>query len=123
MSSTVKDLTAGSGLSFEDAGEHELEGGSRRLAPVPGGELTFDDTAVAGGSAIYSKSGNTLGNTSAERNVKVLVVGGLIRCSTSARVLLCCNVSGPYRDHFKHEDLGASPQMAKRLEDILRSKA
>jgi hypothetical protein len=26
-------------------------------------------------------------------------------------------------DHFKHEDLGASPQMAKRLEDILRSKA
>jgi uncharacterized protein YecE (DUF72 family) len=25
--------------------------------------------------------------------------------------------------YFKHEDLGASPQMAKRLEDILRSKA
>jgi class 3 adenylate cyclase len=25
-SSTVKDLTAGSGLSFEDAGEHELKG-------------------------------------------------------------------------------------------------
>jgi len=25
--------------------------------------------------------------------------------------------------HFKHEDEGASPQMAKRLEDILRSKA
>jgi uncharacterized protein YecE (DUF72 family) len=25
--------------------------------------------------------------------------------------------------YFKHEDLGASPQMAKRLEDILRAKA
>jgi uncharacterized protein YecE (DUF72 family) len=25
--------------------------------------------------------------------------------------------------YFKHEDLGASPQMARRLEDILRSKA
>ena len=25
--------------------------------------------------------------------------------------------------YFKHEDLGASPQMAKRLEDILRFKA
>jgi class 3 adenylate cyclase len=27
-SSTVKDLTAGSGLVFEDTGEHELRGGS-----------------------------------------------------------------------------------------------
>jgi class 3 adenylate cyclase len=26
VSSTVKDLTAGSGLQFEDAGEHELKG-------------------------------------------------------------------------------------------------
>jgi hypothetical protein len=26
MSSTVKDLTVGSGLVFEDAGEHELKG-------------------------------------------------------------------------------------------------
>ena len=26
VSSTVKDLTAGSGLGFEDAGEHELKG-------------------------------------------------------------------------------------------------
>jgi class 3 adenylate cyclase len=26
VSSTVKDLTAGSGLTFEDAGEHELKG-------------------------------------------------------------------------------------------------
>ncbi len=27
MSQTVKDLVAGSGLVFEDAGEHELKGG------------------------------------------------------------------------------------------------
>jgi hypothetical protein len=26
VSSTVKDLTAGSGLTFEDRGEHELKG-------------------------------------------------------------------------------------------------
>jgi hypothetical protein len=26
------------------------------------------------------------------------------------------------RTHFKHEDEGASPQMAKRLDEILRSK-
>ena len=26
VSSTVKDLVAGSGLAFEDAGEHELKG-------------------------------------------------------------------------------------------------
>jgi len=26
VSSTVKDLTAGSGLAFEDRGEHELKG-------------------------------------------------------------------------------------------------
>jgi class 3 adenylate cyclase len=26
VSSTVKDLVAGSGLTFEDAGEHELKG-------------------------------------------------------------------------------------------------
>ena len=36
---------------------------------------------------------------------------------------LLCKVSGPRGGLVKHEDLGASPQMAKRLEDILRSKA
>ena len=36
MSSSVKDLVAGSGLSFEDAGEHELKGvpDRWRLFPV-----------------------------------------------------------------------------------------
>jgi hypothetical protein len=37
VSQTVKDLVAGSGLVFEDAGEHELKGVPRSLAPLPGG--------------------------------------------------------------------------------------
>jgi class 3 adenylate cyclase len=36
VSSTVKDLVAGSGLMFEDAGEHELKGVPETLAPLPG---------------------------------------------------------------------------------------
>ncbi len=38
VSSTVKDLVAGSGLSFEDAGEHELKGvpDRRRIYRVVG---------------------------------------------------------------------------------------
>ena len=35
VSQTVKDLTAGSGLTFEEAGEHELKG-SRPMASVSG---------------------------------------------------------------------------------------
>ena len=46
-----------------------------------------------------------------------------MRGSTNARVPLCCNISGPWRDHFKHEDEGASPKMAKRLEDALSRSA
>ena len=39
VSQTVKDLVAGSGLDFEDRGEHELKGvpGSWRLYSVGGG--------------------------------------------------------------------------------------
>jgi class 3 adenylate cyclase len=42
VSSTVKDLTAGSGLSFEDAGEHELKGipGSWRVYRVASAAAT-----------------------------------------------------------------------------------
>ena len=52
VSQTVKDLVAGSGLVFEDAGEHELKGIpdrwrvyrvtelSRRSAPEAGGQQT-----------------------------------------------------------------------------------
>jgi hypothetical protein len=39
----------------------------------------------------------------------------------SVRVPLCCNVSGPCHDHFKHEEDGAGPKMAKRLEVVLNS--
>ena len=34
VSSTVKDLVAGSGLEFEDRGERDLEGAARPLAPL-----------------------------------------------------------------------------------------
>jgi class 3 adenylate cyclase len=37
ISQTVKDLVAGSGLTFDDAREHDLKRRSRPLAPVPGG--------------------------------------------------------------------------------------
>ena len=44
VSQTVKDLVAGSGLSFEDAGEHELKGVPGPVAPLPGGGLTDEDS-------------------------------------------------------------------------------
>ena len=70
----------------------------------------------------YSKSGNVLGNRIPLTNLKLLVVGGLIRSIIECYGPLLCKVSGPRRGLVKHEDLGASPQMAKRLEGILRSK-
>jgi hypothetical protein len=36
VSQTVRDLVAGSGLTFEDGGEHELKGVPDRLAPLSG---------------------------------------------------------------------------------------
>jgi uncharacterized protein YecE (DUF72 family) len=41
----------------------------------------------------------------------------------AARIGPCLAEGRDVYCYFKHEDLGASPQMAKRLEDILRSKA
>jgi len=35
VSQTIKDLVAGSGLTFEDAGEHELKGESDRWRLFP----------------------------------------------------------------------------------------
>ena len=55
-------------------------------------------------------------------NLKLLVVGGLIRGIVECYGSLLCKVSGPGRRLVKHY-LGAGPQLAKRLEDILRSKA
>ena len=71
----------------------------------------------------FIKSGNVLGNITHLNNLKLLVVGGLICSIIECYGPLLCNVSGPRGRLVKHEDLGASPQMAKRLEDILRSKA
>ena len=45
-----------------------------------------------------------------------------MECRSNARVPLCCNLCGRCQGHFKHEDEGASPKMAKRLEDILRTR-
>jgi hypothetical protein len=42
-----------------------------------------------------------------------------MKCRSNARVPLWCNISGPGPDHVKHEDGGASPKMAKRLEGML----
>ena len=36
VSQTVRDLVAGSGLAFEDRGEHDAQGDSRSVAPLPG---------------------------------------------------------------------------------------
>ena len=39
VSQTVKDLVAGSGLTFEDSGEYELKGIPDYWHPLPGGGL------------------------------------------------------------------------------------
>jgi hypothetical protein len=70
----------------------------------------------------YGESGNVLGNTIPLTNLKLLVVGGLIHIMVECYGPLLCKVSGPRGGLVKHEDLGASPQMAKRLEDILARK-
>ena len=54
--------------------------------------------------------------------MKLLVVGSVIRCLTQRYSLVALHRIWGWSGYFKHEDLGASPQMAKRLEDILRSK-
>ncbi len=68
------------------------------------------------------KSGNVLGNRIPLTNLKLLVMAPLIQVRPECYGPLLCKVSGPRRRLFKHEDEGASPKMAKRLEEILRSK-
>ena len=70
----------------------------------------------------FIKSGNVLGNTIRLTNSKLLVVCGLICSMVECYDPLLCKVSGPRGGLAKHEVLGASPQMAKSLEHILRSK-
>jgi hypothetical protein len=69
------------------------------------------------------KSGNVLGNRIPLTNLKLLVVGRLIHGIVECYSSLLCNVSGPYGRLIKHEDEGASPKMAKRLEDVLGRRA
>ncbi len=51
VSSTVKDLTPGSGLTFEDGGRARAEGRARPLAPVPG-----DPVMAAAGRSVTACS-------------------------------------------------------------------
>jgi hypothetical protein len=69
------------------------------------------------------KSGNVLGNRIPLTNLKLLVVGRLIHGIVECYSSLLCNVSGPCGRLIKHEDEGASPKMAKRLEDVLGRRA
>ena len=54
VSRTVRDLVAGSGLAFEDRGEHDLKGvpGAWRLYAVGGGELAVVSGQVADGDMV-----------------------------------------------------------------------
>ena len=60
---------------------------------------------------------------SAMRNVKPLVVGGLIRRTTQCSSAVVLQHIWAMPRSLKHEDEGASPQMAKRLEAMLRQAA
>jgi hypothetical protein len=69
----------------------------------------------------FIKSGNVLGNIPHLNNLKLLVMGSLIRSTVECYGSLLCNVSGLRARLVKHEEDGAGPKMAKRLEDILRA--
>ena len=70
-------------------------------------------------AAPFIRSGNVLGNIPHLNNLKLLVVGGLIRSMVECYSLLLCKVSGPRSNLVKHEDDGFGPKIAKRLEDML----
>jgi hypothetical protein len=74
------------------------------------------------GRSIY-QIGQRSGQHPVSNNLKLLVMGGLIRSMVERYGPLLCNVSGPRARLGKHEDLRASPKMAKRLEEILLSRA
>jgi hypothetical protein len=67
----------------------------------------------------FIKSGNVLGNIPHLDNLKLPVMGDLIRTMVECYGSLLCNVSGLRARLVKHEDEGASPKMAKRLEAML----
>jgi len=113
VSQTVKDLVAGSGLTFEGAGKHELKGvpDSWRLYCVvarPSAAMVGVSPSKAG---LSIKSGNVLGNRIPLTNLKLLVVGGLMRRIIECYGPLLCKVSGPRGGLVKHEEDGAGPKM------------
>jgi hypothetical protein len=69
----------------------------------------------------YSESGNILGNTISLTNLKLLVVDALICSMIECYGPLLCKAYGPRGVLGKHEEDGAGPKMAKRLEDVLRA--
>jgi hypothetical protein len=72
---------------------------------------------------LFIKSGNVLGNRIPLTNLKLLVVGGLIRSIIECYGPLLCKVSGPRGGLVKHEEDGAGPKMAKRLRETLDDRA
>jgi hypothetical protein len=108
---------------FEGAGEHELKGvpdswGLYSVVGWPSAALVGVSPSKAG---LFIESGNVLGNRIPLTNLKLLVVGGLIRSIIECYGPLLCKVSGPRGGLVKHEEDGAGPKMAKRLEAILRA--
>jgi hypothetical protein len=71
----------------------------------------------------FIKSGNVLGNRIPLTNLKLLVVGRLIRSIIERYGPLLCKVSGPRGGLVKHEEDGAGPKMAKRLRETLSGGA
>jgi hypothetical protein len=71
----------------------------------------------------FIKSGNVLGNIPYLNNLKLLVMGSLICSIVECYGSLLCNVSGLRPRLVKHEDEGASPKMAKRLEAMMHVPA
>jgi hypothetical protein len=108
---------------FEGAGEHELKGvpDSWGLFSV----LGWPSAALVGASPSKAspliKSGNVLGNTIHLTNLKLLVGSGLMCSMIECYGPLPCNPYGPGSGYFKHEEDGAGPKMAKRLEALLRN--
>jgi hypothetical protein len=70
---------------------------------------------------LFIKSGNVLGNRIPLTNLKLLLLGGLIRSLLECYGPLLCKVSGPHARLVKHEEDGAGPKMAKRLEATLEN--
>ena len=79
-------------------------------------DLGFGGRAV---DMVDEESGGASPAPHSPQNLKRLVVGDLVRSTIECYGPLLCNVSGPRERLVKHEDEGASPKIAKRLEAML----